>query len=108
MHGESDGLPGLIVDRYGDYLVTQFLAAGVEFHRDMIVELLVKVTGIPNVYERSDLDVRTLEGLPERTGVLAGSAPPDSLVILENGMQFKVDLHAWAKDRILSRSTGQS
>jgi len=92
VHGESDGIPGLIVDRYNDYLVAQFLSAGVEYHRDLIIELLVKLAGIPNIYERSDLDVRALEGLVERTGVLAGSPPPNRLTILENGMQFLVDL----------------
>ncbi|MGA9397716.1 MAG: class I SAM-dependent rRNA methyltransferase, partial [Anaerolineaceae bacterium] len=92
VHGESDGFPGLIVDRYGGYLVTQFLSAGVEYHRDLIIDLLVKLSGIPNIYERSDLDVRILEGLVERTGLLAGSSPPDRLIILENGRQFLVDL----------------
>lgn len=92
VHGESDGLPGLIVDRYANYLVTQFLSAGVEFHHDSIVSLLESTSGISNIYERSDLDVRTLEGLPVRTGVQAGSAPPDKLIIKENGFIFQVDL----------------
>jgi 23S rRNA (cytosine1962-C5)-methyltransferase len=92
VHGESDGLPGLIVDRYSDYLVIQFLSAGVEYHRKQIIDLLVEITGIQNLFERSDPDVRALEGLPERSGILAGAAPPDRLVIFENGLKFQVDL----------------
>ena len=71
-HAESDGFPGLIVDRYADQLVVQILSAGAEHWRAEIVDALAGITGITSIYERSDADVRTLEGLPPRTGVLAG------------------------------------
>ena len=63
VHGESDGLPGLVVDRYADVLVAQFLAAGVERWREEILDLLVELTGCEAVFERSDAEVRKLEGL---------------------------------------------
>jgi 23S rRNA (cytosine1962-C5)-methyltransferase len=89
---ESDGLPGLIVDRYADTLVVQLLTAGAEFWRETIADLLVELTGIANVYERSDVDVRKLEGLEERTGALRGAVPPDRILIHENGLSFYVDV----------------
>jgi 23S rRNA (cytosine1962-C5)-methyltransferase len=92
MHAESDGLPGLIVDRYGDLLVLQCLSAGAERWRDEILEALNDVTGIENVFERSDVDVRSLEGLPERTGPLRGVQPPERITICENGLRFYVDV----------------
>jgi 23S rRNA (cytosine1962-C5)-methyltransferase len=92
VHGESDGLPGLIVDRYGDYLVAQFLSAGSDFHRDLLTDLLVTISGVPNVYERCDAEMCALEGLPERSSVLRGSLPPDQVIIHENDLNFKVDL----------------
>jgi 23S rRNA (cytosine1962-C5)-methyltransferase len=91
VHGESDGLPGLIVDRYNEHLVVQLLSAGSEYQRDILIDLLVKTSEVPNVYERSDLDMRALEGLPMRNGVLRGILPPERLVIHENGLQFLVD-----------------
>jgi 23S rRNA (cytosine1962-C5)-methyltransferase len=97
VHGESDGLPGLIVDRYGDFLVIQFLSAGVDTLRDLLTQLLIDISGVPNVFERSDLDVRLLEGLSYRTGVLAGLPPPVRLVIHEYGLQFEVDLMSGQK-----------
>ena len=72
VHGESDGLPGLVVDRYGDTLVAQFGAAGVERWKDVIADALVELTGCPRLYERSDASSRALEGLPEVTGWLRG------------------------------------
>lgn len=92
IHGESDGLPGLIVDRYGDYLVAQFLSAGSDFHREQLTELLVTISGVTNLFERFDAEMRTLEGLPERSGILRGSPAPDQVIIHENGLKFKVDL----------------
>ncbi len=92
VHGESDGLPGLVVDRYGDFLVVQFLSAGSDHHRELLAELLVKLSGIPNLYERCDAEMRALEGLPERSGVLRGSPPPDPVIIHESDLKFKVDL----------------
>jgi 23S rRNA (cytosine1962-C5)-methyltransferase len=91
VHGESDGLPGMVVDRYGDLLVVQFLSAGVERWRDTLVGLLVELTGIRAVYERSDVEARSVEGLAQREGPLYGDAPPGPLTITENGLRFLVD-----------------
>lgn len=91
VHAESDGLPGLVVDRYAGMLVTQFLSAGAEYWRDTLIELLVELTGVKNVYERSDVEVRNLEGLAEREGPLYGEGPFGPLVIRENGLEFTVD-----------------
>ncbi len=91
IHAESDGLPGLVVDQYADTLVIQALSAGPERWLATIADLLVALTGIPNLYERSDADVRQLEGLPLRTGPLRG-APPTETIILENGIIYKVNL----------------
>lgn len=92
IHGESDGLPGLVVDRYAGWLVVQILSAGIEPHRDLLAGLLAELTGVENIYERSDVDVRQLEGLPNRTGVLRGAPPPNPLWIHEHGLTFAVDL----------------
>ena len=73
IHGESDGLPGLVVDRYGDILVAQFSSCGSERFKAVIVDALLKHTGLTRLYERSDASVRSLEGLPEATGWLAGA-----------------------------------
>ena len=73
IHGESDGLPGLIVDRYGDTLVAQFTSAGVERWKSIIADALLAETGLTRLYERSDASSRALEGLPEVTGWLRGS-----------------------------------
>jgi 23S rRNA (cytosine1962-C5)-methyltransferase len=97
VHAESDGLPGLIVDRYGDTLVVQILSSGPEYWRDLIADLLMDLTGAECVYERSDVDVRKLEGLSSRTGVLRGSEPPPLVEIMENGIRFLVDVHAGHK-----------
>ena len=92
IHAESDGLSGIIVDRYGDVLVLQCLTAGAEYWRELLVKSLGKLTGLSQIYERSDVDVRGLEGLPERTGSLLGDPPPERFVIQENGLQFYVDV----------------
>ena len=92
IHAESDGLPGLIVDQYGEYLVAQFLTAGIEKWKSDIVSGLIELTGISNIYERSDVDVRKLEGLPERTSILNGNEPLEKIEILEGGNKFLVDI----------------
>lgn len=92
VHGESDGLPGLVVDRYVDTLVVQFLSSGAERWRDLLLELLLELTSAERVYERSDVDVRRLEGLAERSGPLRGAFPSSRLQISENGLRFWVDL----------------
>lgn len=91
VHGESDGLPGLIVDRYDSLLVMQCLSAGAEFWRETLTDLLVEITGVSRVYERSDAEVRGLEGLAEREGWLRGAALEQPLCIHEHGLQFRVD-----------------
>ena len=97
VHGESDGLPGLVVDRYGDTLVAQFLSAGTERWRDTLAALLVEETGCANVYERSDADVRELEGLASRSGPLIGAAPEGPLEMIEHGLRYRVDIAAGHK-----------
>jgi 23S rRNA (cytosine1962-C5)-methyltransferase len=92
VHGESDGLPGLIVDRYAEYLVIQFLSAGADFWRDDIISILKESLAPASIYERSDVDVRRLEGLPERTGLLWGTQIPSRVQIQENGLKFWVDV----------------
>ena len=73
IHGESDGLPGLVVDRYADTLVAQFSSCGAEQWKSVIVQALQEQTGLTRLYERSDASVRTLEGLPETTGWMSGA-----------------------------------
>jgi 23S rRNA (cytosine1962-C5)-methyltransferase len=93
VHAESDYLPGLIVDRYGEWLVIQFLTLGIERWRENLVGLLVDLLdGVQGVYERSDVQVRAKEGLEQRTGVLWGQEPPDLTQVLEQGYRFLVDL----------------
>jgi len=79
VNAESDGLPGLIVDRYGAFAVCQFLSAGPERWKREITEVVAAQPGICGVYERSDVDVRGKEGLKSVTGVLAGDAPPETV-----------------------------
>lgn len=97
VHAESDRLPGLIVDRYQDTLVVQILSAGMEYWRDTIVEILGELPEVKQIYERSDVAVRELEGLPQRTGVMMGSLPKQPFIIKENGLRFLVDLEAGQK-----------
>lgn len=97
VHAESDLLPGLIVDRYGNWAVMQVLSWGIERWRENITSLLMDCLPISGVFERSDVDVRRLEGLPERRGVLAGEAPPNLVEIEENGLRFWVDLRGGHK-----------
>ncbi|MDR2634924.1 MAG: class I SAM-dependent rRNA methyltransferase [Clostridiales bacterium] len=89
--GESDLLPGLIVDKYADVLSVQFLCLGMEVRKDMITDILVELFAPSCVYERSDVSVRAKEGLPERKGVLYGELPSE-LVITENGVKLKIDV----------------
>ncbi len=92
VHAESDGLPGLIVDRYGDVLVLQSLTAGSEFWKPLLADLLLELTGLNQVYERSDADVRELEGLSPVVGPLRGTIPDSQLTISENDLKFKINL----------------
>lgn len=97
VHAESDGLPGLIVDQYRDILVVQILSAGIERWREEIVGLLVELTGARTVYERSDVEVRALEGLEKRTGLLYGEEPPGYVEIHEQDLTFQVDVRSGHK-----------
>ncbi|MFD2177533.1 class I SAM-dependent methyltransferase [Veronia pacifica] len=89
---ESDGLPGVTIDRYGDFLVCQILSAGAEAQKDALVEALKSTYPECSIYERSDVSVRKKEGLKQRTGVLYGEEPPKSLTIEENGVKINVDI----------------
>lgn len=92
VHGESDGLPGLIVDRYADVLSVQLLSAGIEFWRETLLELLVKLLQPAAMIERSDADVRELEGLPLRMGWLYGQTLDGPTMITEYGLHYDVDV----------------
>jgi 23S rRNA (cytosine1962-C5)-methyltransferase len=97
VHGESDGLPGLVVDRYADVLVAQFLAAGVERWRDPILDSLMELTGCAAIYERSDAEVRKLEGLEPRAGFARGNRNAARCPIIEYGLNFRVDVEQGQK-----------
>ncbi len=91
VHAESDGLPGFILDRYGDVLVMQLLSAGTEAWRNELAQAALELSPAKAVFERSDADVRELEGLPARCGLLQGELPAE-VVIEENGLRFTVDV----------------
>ena len=91
IHGESDGLPGLVVDRYADTLVAQFSSCGAERWKSEIVSALLAQTGLTRLYERSDASVRALEGLPEATGWLSGSGDT-GITILEHDWKLSLDV----------------
>lgn len=91
VYGEADFLPGLVVDRFGDVLVVQILTLGMDLRRNEIVEALAEVFQPRGIYERSDVPVRELEGLEQRTGVLYGDCPRH-VEIEENGLRFEVDI----------------
>ena len=91
IHGESDGLPGLVVDRYADTLVAQFSSCGSERWKAVIVEALLAQTGLNRLYERSDASVRALEGLPEVTGWLAGSGETE-ITLTEHDWKLRLNV----------------
>ncbi len=91
VHGESDGLPGLIVDRYGDTLVAQFLSAGAERWKAVLADALLAATGLSKLYERSDASGRTREGLPLVSGWLRGDGATD-LVLREHDWQLGLNI----------------
>jgi len=92
INAESDGLPGLVVDKYDEFLVCQFLSAGSEYWKDEIIHQLQQILSPAGIYERSDVDVRLKEGLEPRTGNLWGKSPPDLLLIEEGPCRFLVDI----------------
>jgi len=92
INAESDGLPGLIVDRYSDFLVCQFLSAGAEYNKETIIEILDDVFKPVGMFERSDVEVRTKEGLQPAQGLMRGTVPDNLIEVLENGFRFLVDV----------------
>jgi len=115
---EGDFLPGLVCDLYADTLVVQCQSAGAERWRDVVVSHLQKLTNAARVYERSDAEVRKLEGLPQRAGLLAGAAIDGLVAVKENGVSFLVDVEKGHKTgfyldqrdsraRVRSLSSGQ-
>jgi 23S rRNA (cytosine1962-C5)-methyltransferase len=92
VHAESDGLPGLVADRYGAVVVLQLVTAGIDPWRACLAKLFMELPGVQSVYERSDVDVRELEGLPPVTGLLAGEPLNGPLCIHENDLHIDVDI----------------
>ncbi|XP_065208332.1 ribosomal RNA large subunit methyltransferase I-like [Planococcus citri] len=90
--GESDGLPGIVIDRYGDFLVLQLLSSGAEYHRENLLKALKRCYPKCSIYERSDVAVRKKEGLRKTQGVISGDQPPHLLHIREHDMSFLVDI----------------
>ncbi|MCZ4316914.1 class I SAM-dependent methyltransferase [Comamonadaceae bacterium G21597-S1] len=91
VHGESDGLPGLVVDRYGDTLVAQFQSAGTERWKPVLADALLRHTGTTRLYERSDTSSRKLEGLEPATGWLRGDGPLE-LELREHGWRLGLNI----------------
>ncbi len=89
---ESDGVPGLIADKFADYIVCQFLFVGSEYWKSTIVKALNELVPNKGIYERSDVDIREKEGLPLLKGVLSGSEPPDLLEINEGDIKYLIDI----------------
>jgi 23S rRNA (cytosine1962-C5)-methyltransferase len=97
VNGEGDFLPGLIIDRYGEFLVCQFLTFGMDGLKEMAVEALLSVAPARGIYEKSHGAVREEEGLPPAVGALAGEEPPELVAINENGLRFLVNIRAGQK-----------
>ncbi|MDD4644964.1 MAG: class I SAM-dependent rRNA methyltransferase, partial [Bacteroidales bacterium] len=97
VHSESDGLPGLTVDRYGEYLVCQISSAGAEYWKDTLVEVLHELIPCKGIFERSDLSVRKKEGLRESVGLLWGEEPPEVIEISECGRKYGVEIRSGHK-----------
>lgn len=90
---ESDFLPGLVVDKYADFLVCQFLSAGAEFWKKEIIKILVDLINPSGIFERSDVEIREKEGLQQSKGILYGKAPEELIEIIENENRFLVDIN---------------
>ncbi|MGQ0750251.1 MAG: class I SAM-dependent rRNA methyltransferase [Betaproteobacteria bacterium] len=97
VNAEADGLPGVVADRYGDTVVLQLTSAGAERWREEIGDALLQVTGTARVWERSDADVRILEGLTPRCGIVCGSSPVTPTVIHEHALQYQVEIESGHK-----------
>jgi 23S rRNA (cytosine1962-C5)-methyltransferase len=92
VHAESDGLPGVVIDRYGETVVLQLSSAGAMRWRDAIADAVMEIVKPHTIYERSDADVLTLEGLQPAVGLLRGTAPASPLLVYEMGAVFEVDV----------------
>ena len=97
VNAEADGLPGVVADRYGDTVVLQLTSAGAERWREDIADALMQATGTAHIWERSDADVRTLEGLPPRCGMVRGASPVPPPVIHEHGLRYQVEIESGHK-----------
>jgi 23S rRNA (cytosine1962-C5)-methyltransferase len=92
VYSESDGIPGLIADRFDDVVVVQFTAAAAERWRAALIDVFASLDGVRGVFERSDVDVRRLEGLAPTVGSVAGREPPELVEIFEHGCRYLVDV----------------
>lgn len=92
IYAENDGIPGCIIDKYGEYYSVEILAAGPEKHREIIYKVLAKKTGCKGIFERCDSDVRKKEGMEKRTGVVYGIVPETPILMEENGIRFLIDI----------------
>lgn len=92
IYAENDGIPGCIIDKYGEYLSVEILAAGPEKHRETIYKVLASKTKCRGIYERCDSDVRKKEGMEKRTGVVYGEVPEEPVPMEENGIRFLIDI----------------
>lgn len=92
INAESDYLPGLVVDRYGNWLVMQCLTYGIDARKQELAEILAEILSPDGIYERSDVDVRQKEGLGYHNGLLWGNEPPEYIEIEENTLRFPVDV----------------
>jgi 23S rRNA (cytosine1962-C5)-methyltransferase len=97
VNGEGDFLPGLIVDRYSEFLVCQFFTAGMDCFKPLIVESLSNLLTAKGIFEKSEGRVRDEEGIEPSVGVLAGGPPPELIAIEENGFKFVTDLRRGQK-----------
>jgi 23S rRNA (cytosine1962-C5)-methyltransferase len=97
VNGEGDGFPGLVVDRYAAFAICQFITAGADALKEAVVAALSALMPLEGIYERSEGNVRTAEGLARRVGVLAGVEPPPELVITESGRRHVVDVRGGQK-----------
>lgn len=97
VHAESDGLPGIIIDRYREYLVLQCLSAGADHWRDALVNSLEELSICQRIYERSDVEVRALEGLPPTSGAIVGGNEFENPIIQEGGLKYLVDIRRGQK-----------
>jgi len=92
INAESDGLPGLIVDRYSNFLVCQLLSAGAEFNKETTIEILNDIFKPIGIFERSDVEVRIKEGLQPTQGLIKGNIADELIEVRENGFKFLVDI----------------